>query len=41
MRLVMTRVLPGPGAGQNQQRTVDVQHGVALFGIESVEELHH
>ena len=28
------------GAGQNQQRPVDVQDGVALLGIEGVEEVH-
>ena len=40
MRLVMTRVLPGAGAGEDQQRSVGVQDRFALFGIEGVEELH-
>ena len=32
--------LAGPGAGEDQQRPVDVQDGLALFGVEGVEELH-
>ncbi len=28
--------LPGPGAGQNEQRAVDLQHRLALFGVEFV-----
>ena len=27
--------LAGTGAGENQQRAVDVQDGLALFGIET------
>ena len=32
--------LAGAGAGEDQQRPVDVQDGFALFGVEGVEELH-
>ena len=36
MRLVMTRVLPGPRAGEDEQRAVDVQDRLALFRVEGV-----
>ena len=32
--------LAGSGAGQDEQRSVDVQDRFALFGIERFEELH-
>jgi hypothetical protein len=41
MRLVMTRVLPEPAPGQNQQRAFGGLDGGALFGIQVVEERLH
>ena len=32
--------LAGTGAGEDQQRPVDVQDRFALFGVQGVEELH-
>ena len=32
--------LAGAGAGEDQQRAVDVQDRFALFGIQGVEEIH-
>ena len=32
--------LAGPGAGEDQQRPVDVQHGLALFGVERSRKIH-
>ena len=32
--------LAGAGAGEDQQRAVEVQNRFALFGVEGVEELH-
>ena len=32
--------LAGPGAGEDQQRSVGVKNRFALFGVEGVEELH-
>ena len=33
--------LAGPGAGEDQQRAVHLEHGLALFGVQLVEEVHH
>ena len=32
--------LTGPGAGEDEQRPVDTEHGLTLFGIELAEEVH-
>ena len=37
MRWVSTRVLPEPGAGDDQQRAAAVDDGVELVGVEGVE----
>ena len=37
MRWAMTRVLPEPGAGEDQQRPVGVQDRLALLGVQAVE----
>ena len=36
----MTRVLPDPAAGQDQQRAVDVGDGLALGGGQVGEQVH-
>jgi hypothetical protein len=33
--------LSGSGAGQDEQRPIRVQNGLALFGIEGIEEVHY
>ena len=38
MRCVRTRVLPEPGAGDDQQRAALVQHGLALLGVQADEQ---
>ena len=32
--------LAGARAGENEQRAVDLQHGLALLGVQFVEEVH-
>ena len=32
--------LARPGAGEDEQRAVDLQHGLALFGVQFVKEVH-
>jgi hypothetical protein len=40
IRCAMTRVLARSCAGKDQQRPVNVEHGVALFGIQGGKGIH-
>ncbi len=37
----MTRVFPHPGAGEDEERPVAVEHGLALGVVQAVEEIGH
>ena len=39
IRWVSTRVLPGPGTGDDEERPALVQHGLALLGVQAGEQL--